>query len=40
MPVYEYNGQHFDLPDGLSNEQALSKIKSHLGEAEVPTTAP
>lgn len=38
MPVYEYNGQHFDLPDGLSNEQALSKIKSHLGEAEVSTT--
>lgn len=38
MPVYEYNGQHFDLPDGLSNEQALSKIKGHLGEAEVSTT--
>lgn len=35
MPVYEYNGQHFDLPEGMSNEQALSKIKSHLGEAEV-----
>ena len=34
MPVYEYGGQHFDLPDGLSNEQALSKIKSHLGETE------
>jgi len=40
MPVYEYNGQHFDLPDGLSNEQALSKIKSHLGETEAPATAP
>lgn len=38
MPVYEYNGQHFDLPDGLSNEQALSKIKGHLGEAEVSAT--
>lgn len=36
MPVYEYNGQHFDLPDGLSNEQALSKIKGHLGETETP----
>lgn len=32
MPVYEYKGQHFDLPEGLSNEQALSKIQTHLGE--------
>lgn len=40
MPVYEYNGQHFDLPEGLSNEQALSKIKAHLGEtAPAPTKA-
>lgn len=38
MPVYEYKGQHFDLPDGLSNEQALSKIKAHLGE-ESPSQA-
>lgn len=40
MPVYEYNGQHFDLPEGMSNEQALSKIKSHLGEPEVSSTPP
>lgn len=36
MPVYEYQGQHYDLPDGLSNEQALAKIKSYLGEASAP----
>jgi hypothetical protein len=32
MPVYEYQGQNYELPEGLSNEQALSKIKAHLGE--------
>lgn len=32
MPVYQYEGQHYELPDGLSNEQALEKIKSHLGQ--------
>lgn len=32
MPVYEYKGQHYELADGLSNEQALAKIKAHLGE--------
>lgn len=37
MPVYEYQGQHYDLPDGLSNEQALAKIKNYLGEASAPT---
>lgn len=36
MPVYQYKGQHFDLPDGLTNEQALSKIKAHLGETQEP----
>ncbi len=46
MPVYEYQGQNYDLPEGLSNEQALSKIKAHLGEpetskqAEQPTESP
>lgn len=30
MPVYEYKGQHYDLPDGLSVEQAKAKIESHL----------
>jgi hypothetical protein len=36
MPVYQYDGQHFDLPDGLSNEQAIAKIKAHLGQTEAP----
>lgn len=31
--IYEYKGQQYDLPDGLSNEAALTKIKTHLGEA-------
>ena len=31
MPVYQYEGQHYDLPDGLSNEQAIAKIQTHLG---------
>lgn len=30
MPVYEYKGQQYELPDGLSNEQALSKIQGYL----------
>lgn len=33
MPVYEYKGKYYDLPDGLTKEQALNKIKTHLGEA-------
>jgi hypothetical protein len=33
MPIYEYKGQQYELADGLSNEQALAKIKTHLGEA-------
>ena len=37
MPVYEYKGQNFDLPEGLSNEQALSKIRSYLNE-DTPST--
>lgn len=40
MPVYQYEGQHFDLPDGLSNEQAMAKIEAHLGKtptAPAPT---
>lgn len=36
MPVYQYNGLHYDLPDGLSDEQAVGKIKAHLGEVEAP----
>jgi hypothetical protein len=32
--VYEYKGVSYELPDGLSNEAALSKIKSSLGEVQ------
>lgn len=32
MPVYEYEGKHYDLPDGLTNEQAKAKIEGHLGK--------
>ena len=32
--VYEYKGSSYELPDGLSNEAALAKIKASLGEAE------
>jgi hypothetical protein len=32
--VYEYKGASYELPDGLSNEAALAKIKASLGEAE------
>jgi hypothetical protein len=34
MPtVYEYKGVSYELPDGLTNEQAITRIKSSLGEA-------
>lgn len=33
MPVYEYEGKFYDLPDGLTNEQAIQKIQSYLGTA-------
>jgi hypothetical protein len=33
MSIYEYKGQQYELADGLSNEQALAKIKTHLGES-------
>lgn len=32
--VYEYKGASYELPDGLSNEAALARIKASLGEAE------
>lgn len=32
--VYEYKGVSYELPDGLSNEAALSKIKAGLGEVQ------
>jgi hypothetical protein len=31
MPVYQYEGKNYDLPDGLSNEQAIAKIQNYLG---------
>jgi len=36
MPVYQYEGQHYDLPEGLTNEQAIAKIESHLGKTTTP----
>lgn len=33
MPVYQYKGQHYELADGYTPEQALDKIKTHLGES-------
>ena len=32
MPIYQYEGVHYDLPDGLSNEDAIAKIEAHLGK--------
>jgi hypothetical protein len=42
MPtVYEYKGASYELPDGLTNEAALAKIKASLGETVAqPTTQP
>jgi hypothetical protein len=31
--VYEYKGVSYELPDGLSNEAALARIKASLGNA-------
>jgi hypothetical protein len=39
--VYEYKGVSYELPDGLSNDAALSKIKASLGGAEAqPVSQP
>lgn len=38
--VYEYKGVSYELPDGLSNEAALTKIKASLGESEAPAAKP
>lgn len=41
MPIYQYEGQHYDLPEGLSKEQAIAKIEAHLGKTPAaPTKAP
>lgn len=33
MAHYQYEGVHYELPDGLSNEDAIKKIETHLGRA-------
>lgn len=38
MPVYQYEGIHYDLPTGLSNEQAIAKIQGYLGKTPVSAT--
>lgn len=39
MPIYEYQGQQYDLPDGLSNDQAKAKIQAYLsGTKTTPAT--
>jgi hypothetical protein len=41
MPtVYEYKGVSYELPDGLSNEAALARIKASLGGAATAPAAP
>ena len=35
--VYEYKGVSYELPDGLSNEAAVAKIKASLGESACST---
>lgn len=37
--VYEYKGVSYELPDGLTNEDALARIKKQLGVVEEPTKA-
>jgi len=37
--VYEYKGVSYELPDGLTNEAALTRIKTSLGEVQ-PTPPP
>ena len=34
--VYEYKGVSYELPDGLTNEDALARIKKQIGGADVP----
>lgn len=37
MPVYEYEGKFYELPTGVSNEEAITKIQSYLGTTQTPT---
>lgn len=39
MTHYVYEGTHYELPEGLSNDDAIGKIKQHLGQnSEQDTT--
>ena len=38
MPIYQYEGQHYDLPEGLSKDQAIAKIEAHLGKTPAAST--
>ena len=40
MPVYEYEGKYYDLPSGISNEEAISKIQSYLGTSKPQAAQP
>lgn len=40
MPVYQYEGIHYSLPDGLSDEEAIGKIKAHLGKGGESPSGP
>ena len=34
MPIYEYQGQQYQLPDGLTNEQAKEKILNYIASQQ------
>lgn len=40
MPIYQYEGKNYDLPDGLTNEQAIVKIEGYLGKTTTPKETP
>ena len=40
MAHYLYEGLHFELPDGLSNDDAIKKIETHLGKTKASAAIP
>lgn len=40
MAIYEYDGKFYDLPEGLSKDQAISKIQDHLGTLKETKNVP
>lgn len=40
MAIYEYGGKTYELSDGLSKEEALSKIRTSVGEVQAAAPAP